>query len=98
MNLRIDTDLVRSGGTQVQQLADRLGSTMSSAESTLRTATENAGQPAIKAALEELLTTVTGLQPRVVEGLDVFAQEVKVAGQTFEETDAGLADAVPEAT
>lgn len=97
MNLRVDTDVVRGGGKQIELMSHRLATTMSSAESSLRDAAADVGQPAVKSALQELLTTLTSAHPRVTTGLDVFAREVQIAAEAFEQMDAGLADVVPEA-
>ena len=97
MNLRVDTEVVRGGGQQVQRLNDRLVTAMTSAESTLRTAADSVGQPAVKSALEDLLATMTDAHPRVTTGLDIFAREVQLAARVFEDKDAELATVVPEA-
>lgn len=97
MNLRVDTDVVRGGGKQVRLMAERLESTSSSAESTLQGVADDIGQPAVEKALSELLTTLKDVHPRVTTSLDVFAREVQLAAETIEQTDAELADAVPEA-
>lgn len=42
MNLRVDTDVARGGGKQVQSMNDRLASTLRTAESTLQSAASGA--------------------------------------------------------
>jgi hypothetical protein len=95
MNLRVDTDVVRGGGAQVRLLADRLASTMQSAETTLRSAADEVGQPAVATALDELLTTLTDARSPLVTNLDAFAREVQLAAEAIEQTDTDLADAAP---
>lgn len=96
MNLRVDTDVVRGGGKQVQIMADRLSSTLTSAESSLRAAAGDVGQPALATALEDLLTTLKSAHPRVTTGLTSFANEVQIAADAIDQTDVQLADAVPD--
>jgi hypothetical protein len=97
MNLRVDTDVVRGGGKQVQLMADRLASTMSTAESTLEGAADDVGQPTVKTALEDLLSTMKSARSPLITNLDAFAREVQLAADTIEQTDTDLADAVPDA-
>lgn len=96
MHLRVDTAMVHGGGRQIQLLTDHLVSTMSAAESTLRSAAENVGQPAVRTALDELLETLRSTHQRVTTGIDVFAREVQIAAEVYEQQDAELADAVPD--
>jgi hypothetical protein len=96
MNLRVDTDVVRGGGKQVQTMSDRLGSTLTSAEASLRSAADDVGQPALASALNDLLTTLQGAHPRVVTGLSTFADEVRIAADAIDQTDVELAGAAPE--
>ncbi|KAA1380540.1 type VII secretion target [Aeromicrobium fastidiosum] len=96
MNLRVDTDVVRGGGKQVQTMADRLVSTFSSAESSLRAAADDIGQPALETALAELLTTLKRTHPQIATNLGAFASEVTMAADAIDQTDIALADSVPE--
>lgn len=96
MNLRIDTAAVRRGGRQIQALTEHLATTLSSAESSVRSAASHVDQPAVRSALEDLLDTLTTTHPRVTTGIDVFAREVELAGEVVEQRDADLADHVPE--
>jgi hypothetical protein len=96
MNLRVDTDVVRGGGKQVQIMADRLATTVSSAESSLRAAADDVGQPALSTALGDLLATLESAHPRVTAGLTSFANEVQIAADAIDQTDVQLAGAVPE--
>jgi hypothetical protein len=97
MNLRVDTDVVRGGGKQVQAMAERLATTLTSAEATLSAAAANVGQPAVEKALKELLGTLRTAHPRVTTGLGAFAREVQIAATAIDQTDVELAGAVPEA-
>ncbi len=97
MNLRIDTAAVRGGGQQISSLTDSLASTMSLAEAAVSSAADNAGQPAVESALNDLLATLGSARPRVTMGLEAFAQEVRMAGEVFEQQESKLADAVPDA-
>ena len=84
MNLRVDTTLVRGGGKQIEQLALRLGTSMSAVETTLQSAAADVGQPAVEHAIDDLVSTLTSAHQRVTAGLDAFAREVQIAATAFD--------------
>ena len=95
MRLQVDSGAVSRGGSEIADLATTLAGLVRQSERTVDSLASSTGNDDLQRELEELADALATRGHRVVRSLHAHGLQVRLAAETYEETDAELADRVP---
>ena len=95
MRLRVDSDSVSRGGSEVVELASTLRGLVRQAEQTVASLATSTGHDGLQRELEALADAIGARGSEVARSLHSHGLQVRLAAQTYVDTDADLAADVP---